>query len=517
MQLRLVLNTVIHLKPQQIYHQVVARIRQPQFQTLEAPDIKTPPVLTAPIPKPICYNGYDEFMFINIIGQFKGWCNKEHGNLWAFNQNYMDWLNQSFLTDEDAEKWVDRYITDMQDNVIGNDPYVTALRCMNWFRLFTIRPQLRTKRRDNALYSQCKLLEIKLEYKLLANHLLEELFALFIASIYFRDQHWYELSYKGLRRELDEQILKDGAHYELSPMYQTILIDRLLDCYNFCLNNPLFSGQKEFSDFMAVKAVLMLGHLATIIYKDDSIPLLNDAARGIGPTSTDLFDYAKRLSLKWDAIPLTRCGYRKLNNERIEAVVDISQIRATYQPGHTHADFFTYELRIDGVPFIVDTGTSTYDKGVRRDYERSTKAHNTVTVGGKDSCEVWSGFRVGKRPKIHIVADFKDEVMAWHQGFGKGLKHTRDFVIQPSLFKVSDEVSKSRESISYIHFAEGVEPHVSDDLSTIYTTKANISIDGAQKIDILKNTYSEEYNVIKKCNVAAIHFEKKMEYRIQLI
>jgi len=517
MQLRLVLNTVMHLKPQQIYHQVVARVHQPQFQFLEAPDIKTPPVLIAPIPKPICYNGYDEFNFINIIGPFKGWGNKDHGNLWAFNQNYMDWLNQGGVTDEDAEKWVDKYITDMPDNVIGNDPYVTALRCMNWFWLFATRPQLRNKRREDALYSQCKLLEKKLEYKLLANHLLEELFALFIASIYFRDQHWYELSNKGLRKELDEQILKDGAHYELSPMYQTILLDRLLDCYNFCSNNPLFSGQKEFADFMASKAMLMLGHLMTITYKDDSIPLLNDAARGIGPACTDLFDYAKRLSLKWDVIPLTRCGYRKLNNKRIEAVVDISQIRATYQPGHTHADFFTYELRIDGEPFIVDTGTSTYDKGRRRDYERSTKAHNTVTVEGKDSCEVWSGFRVGKRPRIHIVTDFKDEVMAWHQGFGKGLKHTRHFVINPSYFGVSDEVSKSRESISYIHFAEGVEPHVSDDLSAILTTKATISINGAQKIDILENTYSEEYNITKNCKVAAIHFDKKMEYKVQLI
>lgn len=33
-----------------------------------------------------------------------------------------------------------------------------------------------------------------------------------------------------------------------------------------------------------------------------------------------------------------------------------------YIPGHAHADTFNYELRIDGVPFIVDTGISTYNK-----------------------------------------------------------------------------------------------------------------------------------------------------------
>ena len=472
--------------------------------------------MTEPISKPICYDGGEEFCFINIYGQFKGWRNNEHGNLWTFNQNYMEWLNQGALTDLDAGKWIDRYIEDMPDNEVGNDPYVTALRCMNWIRLFVRKPQLRNKTRDDALYSQCKLLEKKLEYKLLGNHLLEEFFALFIASIYFRDIHWYELSSSGLKKELDEQILKDGAHYELSPMYQTILLDRLLDCYNFSVNNPLFDGQQLLTDFMVAKAILMLGHLSSIIYRDGSIPLLNDAARGIGPESKVLFEYAKRLELKWEPLPLKRCGYRKMANDRLDAVIDVSQIRATYQPGHTHADFFTYELRIDGIPFIVDTGTSTYDKGVRRDYERSTKAHNTVTVDGKDSCEVWSGFRVGKRPKIHIVADFDDEVVAWHQGFGKGLKHTRNFIMRSDYFKVRDEISKSRENISYIHFAEGIVPHVSDDMKCILTLKANVEIDGALKIEILDETYSEEYNVNKKCKVAAVHFDKKMEYKVQL-
>lgn len=473
--------------------------------------------MTEPVSKPVCYDGGEEFCFINIYGQFKGWGNKEHGNLWAFNQNYMDWLNQGALTDDDAGKWIDWYIEDMPDNEVGNDPYVTALRCMNWIRLFVRMPQLKNKTRDDALYSQCKLLEKKLEYKLLANHLLEELFALFIASIYFRDQHWFKLSSLGLMRELNEQILKDGAHYELSPMYQTILLDRLLDCYNFSVNNPLFDEQQGLTDFMAAKAKFMLGHLSAIINQDGSIPLLNDAARGIGPESEDLFEYAKRLGLKWKPLPLTCCGYRKMKNDRLEAVIDIAQIRASYQPGHTHADFFTYELRIDGKPFIVDTGTSTYDKGARRDYERSTKAHNTVTIDGKDSCEVWSGFRVGKRPQIHIVKDVDGEVMAWHQGFGRGLKHTRNFIIQPNCFMVVDKVNKNRENISFIHFAEGIELKVSDDLRTISTPKANIEIDGAKRIEILENTYSEEYNIMKKSKVVAIHFDKKMEYKIQLI
>ena len=83
---------------------------------------------------------------------------------------------------------------------------------------------------------------------------------------------------------------------------------------------------------------------------------------------------------------MKECGYRKLCSTHLEAVVDVGNITATYQPGHSHADTFNYELRIDCRPFVVDTGISTYNKTARRQYERSTSAHNTVTVGNKDRC-----------------------------------------------------------------------------------------------------------------------------------
>ena len=78
------------------------------------------------------------------------------------------------------------------------------------------------------------------------------------------------------------------------------------------------------------------------------------------------------------ACQMVECGYRRLQGSRQEAIIDVGNITATYQPGHTHADTFTYELHIDDCPVIVDTGISTYNKTPRRLYERSTQAHNTV-------------------------------------------------------------------------------------------------------------------------------------------
>ena len=52
------------------------------------------------------------------------------------------------------------------------------------------------------------------------------------AALYFKDNFFYEQATQLLYSELEEQILPDGAHYELTPMYHEILLDRLLDCIN---------------------------------------------------------------------------------------------------------------------------------------------------------------------------------------------------------------------------------------------------------------------------------------------
>lgn len=511
-----IIHTLRHLKASQIVHQVKDRLYTPRLQMLSSPKVEKTPILAEPLSKPRCYEGNGWFTFINLRDQFTGWEDRRNGNLWAFNLNYMDWLNQDGLPSSDATEWTDRYIAGMQDNVTGNDPYPTALRCMNWMRLFSLHPEIKKAGWDDALYSQCRLLEKRLEYKLLANHLLEELFALFQAAIYFRDERLYATASKGLSRELDEQLLSDGAHYEQSPMYHCILLDRLLDCYNYGIHNPVFAGQSAFVSMLEKKARLMLGHLSSITYRDGSIPLMNDGAYHIGPSSAELFAYARRLGIAdWPQLHLGASGFRKLDNSRMELIATVGAITATYQPGHSHADFLSYELRIDGRPFIVDTGTSTYDKGPRRNYERSTRAHNTVTVDGQDSCEVWSGFRVGRRPHVEITQDTPSELCAFHDGFGKSHKHSRRFILSPGMLTVEDSLGGTSPGVSHIHFSEGTEVNIIDG-NTIDTTYAVLHLEGASEVHLKRETYSTEYNINKQCQVAEVEFIQSLTYIIEL-
>ena len=58
---------------------------------------------------------------------------------------------------------------------------------------------------------------------------------------------------------------------------------------------------------------------------------------------------------------------------------------------HSHADALSFDLSVHGVPLLIDAGTGQYVGPRRRGY-RSTAAHNTVTVDGRDSSEQGTSF-----------------------------------------------------------------------------------------------------------------------------
>lgn len=507
MNFGLVFRTVKHLRATQVYYQIKNRLMRPVYVAMEAPPIRQDKghegFVTEPVERWRCWDG-ERFCFLNISAPFTSWKETSHGMLWAYNLNYMDWLNQEGIDKENCCTWIDRFISDVCKKEEGRgkiylslDPAPIALRSENWVKVFMRWPDCATKERRNALYSQLRLLEKKLEYHLLANHLLEDAFALYIGTVYFSDKRLLQKAEKLLLEQLEEQILPDGAHYEQSPMYHCIMLDRLLDCINIgrgdCLNHT--SSVFHLTSF----ASRMLGHLESIVWSDGSIPLLNDSAYGIAPTAEQLFDYARRLGIEWKPIPMKACGYRKLKQGRIEAIVDVGNITATYQPGHTHADALNYELRIDGKPVVVDTGISTYNKTERRQDERGTRSHNCVVpVGCGNSTEVWGGFRVGKRCDVRCGMDDVKCIEASHDGYGNDCR--RKFEMTDDGFVVED--SYDGEAVSYVHLAEGAD-------------ESRVKVEGATRIDKKEGEYSTVYNRFHKGVVLEIYFSKRLKYTIR--
>ena len=76
----------------------------------------------------------------------------------------------------------------------------------------------------------------QLEFHLLANHLLANLKALVFAGAFFQGTGGSDDGWPGADSccggRLTEQILADGGHFELSPMYHSLILEDLMDLLN---------------------------------------------------------------------------------------------------------------------------------------------------------------------------------------------------------------------------------------------------------------------------------------------
>lgn len=501
------LRTISQLRMRQIIYQLRNRIVSRKY-VYRAPSVpKINHINTVKwIDKPISFDN-DRFCFLNLEAEYGGWCDRSKGMLWAYNLNYMDWINQREANMTTSLNWIDKFISEINTNDIGTDPYPTALRIINWVKFFSSHQENISDRHLSSLYSQILHLENNIEYHLLGNHILEDAFALFIGSNYLRDDRLLKKSTRLLIKELNRQILPDGAHYEQSPMYHCILLDRLLDCVNFDTTDNIF---------LKDVAVKMLGHLENMLWSDRSYPLFNDSAYGIAPMPTEIFDYAKRLSLEWSPISLGESGYRHLKSRHFDLIVDCGKIRACYQPGHSHADALSYELQVDGANLIVDTGISTYEKNARRQFERGSCAHNTVTVEDRDSSEVWGGFRVGGRSCVKIIEDGTNKVRAQCRGYRDKHIHKRVFDCKERSVSITDSLTGGVVGISRLYIAPHLKVKKISDCKVAIDNGVTITVKDAISFVIKDALVSKEYNRFEKTAVVEILFSGIMQYSFSI-
>jgi hypothetical protein len=109
-------------------------------------------------------------------------------------------------------------------------------------------------------------------------------------------------------------------------------------------------------------------------------------------------------------------------------IADFGRVCPDYLPAHAHADLFSFELTIGGQPVVVDSGVFEYTAGEWRDWFRSTAAHNTVEIDGRDQSEMWGSFRVGRRARAFGVRWIEGPgftaITGTHDGYAP-LLHTR--------------------------------------------------------------------------------------------
>ncbi len=457
-----------------------------------------------------------QFSFLNLPKVFEGppeWDFGGHGKLWCYNLNYFNYLNQEGLSAEEGLALIYNFVAGLQKAKTGLEPYPTSLRTINWIKFFS-RHNITVKKINNSLYAQVHMLSKNLEYHLLGNHLLENAFALLFAGYYFEDAGFYEKAKEILKKELGEQILPDGGHFELTPMYHQILLERMLDSINLVKHNNQF--QNELLDLLTQKSSIMLGWLSRMTFSNGDMPLVNDAANGIAPSAAELFGYGTRLGIAARKGSLKESGYRKIEKQRYEIIVDVGNIGPDYIPGHAHSDTFNFVLYIDGKPFITDTGTSTYEAGELRLAQRSTAAHNTVRIDGLEQSEVWGSFRVARRAYVTDLTEEGPGITAAHTGYTRiGAVHRRTFEFTEGAIDISDEIisSKAQECSAFFHFHPDIVVDKKKE-DTVFAGGKRLFFSGASDVRLTDYLYAPEFNMLMKATMAEVRFTNRLDTKI---
>jgi uncharacterized heparinase superfamily protein len=475
-RLSLYLNTVRHLRPVQVYRRLWFRWTRPRIDTTPRPPLRAVNGGWAAVAqRRASLVGPEAFRFLEVEGTLGevGWDGGQRDKLWRYNQHYFDDLNSQGSAEREA--W---HLTLLARWVAGNapghgtgwEPYPTSLRIVNW---------IKWQRAGHALPEGClqsiavqaRWLTGRIEWHLLGNHLFANAKALVFAGLLFDGVEAQRLLRKGLSlvaRELSEQVLADGGHFERSPMYHALFLEDLLDLVNL---SQAHAGAVDESVVAIWRehSVRMLAWLQAMCHPDGEIAFFNDAAIGIAPSPTEIAAYAERLGI----VPtpattsngpvhlhhLPTSGHIRLVTGPAVALLDVAPIGPDYLPGHAHADTLSFELSLFGQRVLVNGGTSRYGSDALRLQERGTATHNTVEVDGHDSSEVWSGFRVARRARPLGLAMESDGMQACitcsHDGYrrlpGQAL-HTRQWLLTPGALRVQDRVSGGfRHAVARLH------------------------------------------------------------------
>ncbi|WP_250157145.1 heparinase II/III family protein [Tianweitania aestuarii] len=428
--------------------------------------------------------GPSAFTFLNEGGLLDphqadgGWDDPARSKLWRYNLHYFDDLNA-----EHADARRDWHLALIRDWIRHNppgqgtgwEPFPTSLRIVNWIKAalggFALPADALV-----SLAIQTRWLSRQVEHHLSGNHLLANAKALCFAGVFFQSAEadgWFKQGRQILQRQLPAQILPDGGHYELSPMYHALVLEDLLDLANL---TRCFGADDALRRQIEARIGPMCAWLKALGHPDGDIAFFNDAVLGIAPAPTALNAYAERLGFGSAATTptgvthLKQSGYLRVARGSAVLLIDAAKVGPEHQPGHAHADTLSFELSLDNKRVLVNSGTSEYGTGPERLRQRGTAAHNTLTINGRNSSEVWSGFRVGRRayPRdLHIVQGEHDTyVTASHDGYrflpGSPLHHRR-WRLGAGMLTIQDGVSGPlQQTEARYHFAPGIQLHGHD-------------------------------------------------------
>jgi len=248
----------------------------------------------------------------------------------------------------------------------------------------------------SSIAEQIRFLSRNLELDIRGNHLMKNIKALLWAGRFFEGSEsaaWTSQGNALLQKELEVQFLDDGSHFELSPAYHCQVFADVLDCIGL--------WDRDRSQVIIDQLAPAAQFLADMTHNDGKISLFSDGGLQMAYSPAECL---KRYAQIGGCVPVAQSEFRYAESGYIGLKTDVASLYFDCGPGcadslpaHGHGDILAFEWDLGEDRIVVDAGVYEYEAGEEREWNRSTRAHNTVTVGDRSQCEFFRNFRVGRR------------------------------------------------------------------------------------------------------------------------
>jgi hypothetical protein len=410
------------------------------------------------------------------------WSRRYVSHLWSYNLHYFDyardlaWAHRESDSDRYADAFTELALAWVRGNELGRgdgwEPYAVSLRVVNWLYTLTLLgdavPAAARTEIATSLGRQAAWLERRPEKHIQANHLQKNWLALAVAGLFLEGKavaRWRRKGLEGSWGAVRSQVLDDGVHFERSPMYHAIALADFLELIVLCeaAGEPVPADVRE-------RVGRMVEAFGVLSRPDGSLHLFNDAANGIAPSRPHLDRLSRHVLGRGvpageGVLDLPEAGLFGLHEQESgdRLLIDCGAPGPRFQPGHAHCDTLSFELDIHGAPAVVDAGVHGYGGDPHREYVRSTRAHNTVMIGGKEQHEVWGTYRMARRGTVRAAGHsgpvaayrFEGAFTPYHD---RRAAHHRVIERMGRNIRVFDRVSGAEGDPinSFLHLAPGI-------------------------------------------------------------
>ena len=368
-----------------------------------------------------------------------------------------------------------------------------ALRAMNIlvaFERFRASRQLDAENLNfilRLLQQHGRYIQNNLEFSYIAtsNHYLSDVTGLLWLGLMLPElkeaESWKTFGLDELLREMDKQILPDGADFEASTGYHRFVLELVLNSFMLCRGYNIQIDEKYWR-----KLHQMLEYVKAYLRPDGLAPLIGDTDGGqvLPFQQHHANDHAYLLDLGADVFndpDLTRpqetskafpdAGIYIMRHADCYLCFNASGAGIHGRGSHGHNDALSIEVSARGRAFIVDPGTYIYTGDLKmRHAFRSTAYHSTVKIDGheQNTTDVNTPFVIGNEAQPRVLewqsnAEY-DKVVAEHYGYRRlpvSVTHRRTvtFNKKECSWLIDDEFfgEGEHEFETWFHFNDGLQ------------------------------------------------------------